>query len=102
MLPKRFSLWLPAWAVLASGMSAIAALPSQSADPQSREQQITALEKENSMLESREAERFSTARIRGEAGELGLAMPNTEEPRLIEYKPGDVATAAARLAAAGG
>jgi hypothetical protein len=66
------------------------------------DQQITALEKENSMLESREAERFSTARVRGEAGELGLAMPNTEEPRLVEYKPGDVATAAARLAAAGG
>lgn len=66
------------------------------------DQQIMALEKENSMLESREAERFSTARIRGEASQLGLAMPNTEEPRLIEYKPGDVATAAARLAAAGG
>ena len=66
------------------------------------DQQITALEKENSMLESREAERFSTARIRGEAGEFGLAMSNTEEPRLIEYKPGDGATAAARLAAAGG
>jgi hypothetical protein len=66
------------------------------------DQQITALEKENSMLESRVAERFSTARIRGEAGELGLAMSTTEEPRLIEYKPGDVATAAARLSAAGG
>jgi hypothetical protein len=66
------------------------------------DQQITALEKENSMLETREAERFGTARIRGEASRLGLAMPNSEEPRLIEYKPGDVATAVARLAAAGG
>lgn len=63
---------------------------------------ITALEKENSMLESRAAQHYSTARVRGEAAELGLAMPTTEEPKLIEAKPGDVATAAARLAAAGG
>jgi hypothetical protein len=66
------------------------------------DEQITALEKENSMLESREAERFSTARIRNEAAQLGLAMPNQEEPRLIQFQPGDVAAAAARLAAAGG
>jgi hypothetical protein len=63
---------------------------------------ITALEKENSMLESREAERYSTARIRGEAAGLGLTMPNTEEPHLVQASRGDVATAAARLAAAGG
>jgi hypothetical protein len=64
--------------------------------------QITALEKENSMLESREAERYSTARIRSEAGALGLAMPTTEEPRLIQTSRTDAVTAAARLAAAGG
>jgi hypothetical protein len=29
-------------------------------------------------------------------------MPNTEEPRVIEYTPDAVATAASRLAAAGG
>jgi cell division protein FtsL len=66
------------------------------------DEQITALEKENSMLESREAERYSTARVRSEASQLGLVMPNTEEPQLIEPQPTDVATAAARLAAAGG
>ncbi|HEV2791585.1 MAG TPA: hypothetical protein VGV69_09840, partial [Solirubrobacterales bacterium] len=64
--------------------------------------QITALEKENSMLSSREAERYSTARIRNEASKVGLAMPTTEEPRVIEFSPDDVATAAGRLAAAGG
>lgn len=64
--------------------------------------QITALEKENSMLESREAERYSTARMRSEAGQIGLTMPNTEEPQLIEAQPTDAADAAARLAAAGG
>jgi hypothetical protein len=66
------------------------------------DEQITALEKENSMLESREAQHYSTARIRNEAAQLGLAMPNTEEPQLIEAKRGDAAAAAARLAAAGG
>jgi hypothetical protein len=66
------------------------------------DEQITALEKENSMLEGREAERYSTARIRGEAASAGLAMPTSEDPKVIEYHPADVATAAARLAAAGG
>jgi hypothetical protein len=66
------------------------------------DEQITALEKENSMLESREAQKFSTAQVRSKGAELGLAMPTTEEPGLIEYDPADVATAAARLAAAGG
>jgi hypothetical protein len=66
------------------------------------DQQITALEKENSMLESREAQHFSTARVRSQGAELGLAMPNIEEPTVIEYEPADVATAASRLAAAGG
>lgn len=66
------------------------------------DEQITALEKENSMLESREAQKFSTAQVRSKGAELGLAMPTTEEPGLIEYEPADVATAASRLAAAGG
>ncbi|HEU4461904.1 MAG TPA: hypothetical protein VFR75_04855 [Solirubrobacterales bacterium] len=66
------------------------------------DEQITALEKENSMLAAREAEHYSTARIRAQAATLGLAMPTTEDPRAIELAPTDVATAAARLAAAGG
>jgi hypothetical protein len=66
------------------------------------DEQITALEKENSMLEAREAQHYSTARVRSQGAALGLAMPTTEEPRSIEFEPGDVPTAAARLAAAGG
>lgn len=66
------------------------------------DEQITTLEKENSMLESLEAQRFSTARVRNQGSVLGLAMPNTEEPQVIELRPDDVATAASRLAAAGG
>lgn len=66
------------------------------------DEQVTVLEKENSMLEGREAQHYSTARVRSEAAQVGLAMPNTEEPRVIEFSPADVATAASRLAAAGG
>jgi hypothetical protein len=66
------------------------------------EEQITTLEEENSMLGTREAKHFSTARIRSEASAIGLVMPNTEEPRVIEYTPDDLVTAAGRLAAAGG
>lgn len=66
------------------------------------DEQITALEKENSMLGGREAQHYSTARIRSQGAVMGLAMPTTEEPKSIEFEPADVATAAARLAAAGG
>ena len=66
------------------------------------DEQVTALEEENSMLGGREAKHFSTARVRGEATAIGLSMPTTEEPRVIEFEPADVATAASRLAAAGG
>jgi len=96
-------LWIGVLGVLLVGIVGLnVATLSFAASSGKIDEQITALEQENSMLESREAERFSTARIRGEAGQLGLAMPNTEEPRLVQYEPGDVAAAAARLAAAGG
>jgi hypothetical protein len=96
-------LWIGVLGVLLVGIVALnVATLSFAATSGKIDEQITALEKENSMLESREAERFSTARIRGQAAALGLTMPNTEEPRLIEFERGDVAAAAARLAAAGG
>jgi hypothetical protein len=96
-------LWIGVLGVLLVGIVAVnVATLSFAAASGKIDAQITVLEKENSMLESREAERFGTARIRGEASQLGLAMPNTEEPKLIQYEPGDAAAAAARLAAAGG
>jgi len=64
-------------------------------------EQITTLEKENSVLGGREAQRYATDRIRYEAAGLGLTMPTADEPRVIEAGPDDVAQAAARLAAAG-
>lgn len=96
-------LWIGVLGVLLVGIVALNVVTlSFAASAGKIDAQITTLEKENSMLESREAERYSTARVRGEGAELGLAMPNTEAPHLIEAGPDDVAAAAARLAAAGG
>jgi hypothetical protein len=95
--------WIGVLGVLLVGIVALnVATLSFAASAGQIDEQITALEKENSMLEAREAQHFSTARVRSQGAELGLAMPNTEEPRVIELSPDDVATAAARLAAAGG
>lgn len=96
-------LWIGVLGVLLVGIVALnVATLSFAATSGKIDEAITALEKENSMLETRAAQHYSTARVRGEAAELGLAMPNTEEPKLIEAKPGDIEAAAARLAAAGG
>ncbi len=61
---------------------------------------ITALSKENSMLQSRVAERYGQARIRRQAAELGLAMPTKAVPQLLTTRRTDATEAAARLAAA--
>lgn len=96
-------LWIGVLGVLLVGIVALNVVTlSFAASAGKIDEQITTLEKENSMLESREAEHYSTARVRGEGAELGLAMPNTEAPHLIEANRDDAAAAAARLAAAGG
>jgi hypothetical protein len=95
--------WIGVLGILLVGIVALnVATLSFAASAGKIDEQITTLEKENSMLGGREAQKYSTARIRAQASALGLAMPNTEEPHVIELAPDDVATAAARLAAAGG
>jgi hypothetical protein len=95
--------WIAVLGVLLVGIVALNVVTlSFAASAGKIDEQITTLENENTMLESREAKLFGTARIRSEGAAIGLAMPNTEEPHLIEPKPTDAANAAARLAAAGG
>jgi hypothetical protein len=65
------------------------------------DEQITALDQENSILKGRDAQRSGIGAVRQAAGALGLAMPSSEEIHFTEAGPGDVATAAQRLAAAG-
>jgi hypothetical protein len=65
------------------------------------DESITALEAENSILQNRTAKIYGIGRVRQEAGPLGLAMPSSETIHFTDAGPKDVATAAARLAAAG-
>jgi hypothetical protein len=94
--------WIAVLGLLLVGIVALNVITLSLAATASRiDQQITALEEENSVLAGREGQKFGTARVRGEAGEIGLVMPNTEEPQVLEAGPRDVQAAAARLAGAG-
>jgi hypothetical protein len=63
---------------------------------------ITALDQENSILRGRDARLSGVGPVRQAALPLGLAMPAGEEIHFTDAGRDDVATAAARLAAAGG
>jgi hypothetical protein len=65
------------------------------------DEQITALDQENSILRGRDARLSGIGPVRQAAAPLGLAMPSSEEIHFTDAGPGDVATAAQRLAAAG-
>ena len=94
--------WIAVLGLLLAGIVALNVITlSFAASSGKIDAQLTALDRENSVLGGREAERYSTERIRYEAAGLGLVMPTAEEPQVIEAGPDDVATAAARLAAAG-
>jgi hypothetical protein len=95
--------WIGVLGVLLAGIVALNVITLSFAASSSRiGEQITALRQENSLLGGRAAQRYGTARIRNEAGALGLFMPNFEDPTSIEAGGDDIATAALRLAAAGG
>jgi hypothetical protein len=65
------------------------------------DEQITALEQENSVMTSRDAHLSGVGPVRQAAGEIGLAMPTADTIHFTDASPNDVATAAERLAAAG-
>jgi len=65
------------------------------------DEQITALDQENSILRGRDARLSGIGPVRQAAAPLGLAMPSSEEIHFTDAGPDDVATAAQRLAAAG-
>lgn len=64
------------------------------------DQNIVALEKENSILRSRDAQRSGSARIRNDAGAIGLEMAAVDEVSAIVPTRADAAIAAQRLAGA--
>jgi hypothetical protein len=64
-------------------------------------QNIEALEKENSILRSRDAQRSGVSRVRHDATAIGLSVPRVNEVAAIRATRGDATVAARRLAAAG-
>jgi hypothetical protein len=65
------------------------------------DQNIQALDQENSILRSRDAQRSGVARVRHDAAVLGLTVPTGDGVDALRHRPNDVAVAAKRLAAAG-
>jgi len=65
------------------------------------EQNIQALDEENSVLRSRDAQKSGAGRISHEAAALGLSAAAIEEAGVVQAGPDDAAVAARRLAAAG-
>jgi len=97
----RGRLWIGVLGVLLAGIVAVNVVTlSLSAAAGHIDQNIQALEEENPLLRSRDAQRSGSARVRYEAGALGLA-PATDQIDAVTASPRDVAVAAQRLAAAG-
>jgi hypothetical protein len=65
------------------------------------EQNIAALDRENSMLRARDAQKSGAARIRSDAAAIGLTVASSDDIKVVESSPRDVQIAAQRLAAAG-
>jgi hypothetical protein len=65
------------------------------------DQNIQALDQENSILRARDAQRSSAPRVHSEAAAQGLIMPSADLTQSIQARPDDIARAAQRLAAAG-
>ena len=65
------------------------------------DQNVQALDEENSILRSRDAQKSGAGRIRHDAAALGLSAAPLDQVGAVEASPRDVETAAWRLAAAG-
>ncbi len=65
------------------------------------DQNVQALDQENSILRSRDAQKSATARVRHDAASLGLSAAAVDEVGYVTASADDVAVAAQRLAAAG-
>lgn len=94
--------WIGVLGVLLAGIVAVNVVTlSLSAAAGHIDQNIAALESENSILGVRDAGRSGIARVRHEAGALGLAVAPTDQISYLQAGHNDVTVAAQRLAAAG-
>jgi len=63
---------------------------------------IQALDSENSLLRSRDAQRSGADRVRHDATALGLTMASSDAVGYVQFEPRDIKVAAQRLAASTG
>jgi hypothetical protein len=95
--------WIAVLGVLLAGIVSLNVITlSFAASSGHIDEAITALDQENSILRGRDARLSGVGPVRQAAVPLGLAMPSSDEIHFTDAGPDDVATAAARLAAAGG
>ena len=95
--------WIGVLGALLVGIVALNVLTlSFSASASRIDQQAVVLDRENSILKTRDARLYGTGAMRNAAGALGLAMPPHDQIHFTDAGPEDVAVAAQRLAAAGG
>ena len=95
--------WIGVLGVLLAGIVAVnVATLSLAASAGHIDQNLQALEKENSVLRSREAQRSGVSRVRHDASALGLSVPQVDRVGSIAPTRGDAAVAAQRLVEAGG
>ena len=94
--------WIGLLGVLLAGIVALNVVTlSIAATAGQVDQNIQALDQENSILRNLDAQKSAVARIRHDAASLGLRGATVEEVAYVTASADDVATAAQRLAAAG-
>jgi hypothetical protein len=94
--------WIAVLGVLLAGIVALNVVTlSLAANAGHIDQNIQALDEENSVLRFRDAQRSGASRIRHDAAALGLSAAAVDQVGSVRVSPDDVETAARRLAAAG-
>jgi hypothetical protein len=94
--------WIGVLGVLLAGIVALNVVTlSLAATAGQVDQNIQALDQENSILRSRDAQKSGATRVRYDAASLGLNAAAVDEVAYVQATPRDVATSAQRLAAAG-
>jgi hypothetical protein len=93
--------WIAVLGLLLAGIVALNVVTLSFAASSSKiDERNTTLEEENTMLQSRLAQKQSARKMRHEAASRGLAMPTTQAPLVVKVGQNVVSEAAQRLAAA--
>ncbi len=100
---SRSRVWIAVIGILLTGLVTINVMTVSYGASSSRiDAQIQSLERRNAILRSTETEVLAMPRVRDAAISAGMTAPDPEEVRYLQFKPGDIAAAAQRLAAEGG